>query len=1100
MAADCWYSFTPAESGLLNLTTCDPAGVDTDVVVYDGDCSALNQLACNGDSTGATPCQIFYSELDVIVFAGTNYLIRVGQFSGAGTGGTNLLTLSLSTILPVDELTCGELNPGVGDGMMVANWTNLDSYDDINVYIDGALADTIAGSDTSYTSGPYVTPSTVQICLEPTLGTGIGPQACCTAALNSAAPVNDECAGAIEVFEGVNLIDNNGASSSVDPWDPLNCNVLGAMTNDVWVFYTATDNGELNVNSCGGPTPVDTDYVAYEGACGSLIQVACNGDASGLPGCQAFYSDMTFIVIVGETYTFRQGCYSAAGCAGVTNMNITLTPIVAVPPTSMVCTDQGPGTGVVDVTWQNNDTYDSINVLVNGILETTLAGTDTTYSTVPVTPGLTLEICLEALVGGVPVPLTCCTADTAAIAPTNDECFDAIEVFEGVTAVSNLGASDSLDPFDPLQCTVLGGVYNDVWFTYVALTDGQLNVHTCDGVSPGIDTDLVMYAGNCGTLSQIACGGDSAGLAGCQAFYSDMSAPITAGETYYIRFGAWADTEGVTNMTITEVQPLINDECADAIDIPAGDTLITSLGATTSIDPYDDLSCPGTLLGVMDADIWYTHTATETGILVVSTCDLVNWDTDLVAYQGVCGSMVQISCNGDGLDPTTGVACGGFTSYMEVAVTSGEPYVIRVGSWAAGATGSGTLRLAYDLCPAVSDFASTAECDTGDVTLTWTNNAVYDAFEVQRNGTTIASLDGADTSFVDPGLAPGTYAYDIYADCASGTSFSQSTTANVAAYGGETDLVFALEGFDDIDSVAAMVAALTANGVSVLVTNISPADFGCLGSAGIQRVWMMTGTYPNDFRITAADGDALAAANIAGKGMYFEAGDHWGFVHTASDLDTRDGVDDFSTIDGDDSFLVMDGADSGFGLDLSDQIGVAYNQANLAGSDWTDQLQAAAGDGAGPEAAVVWMQAGGGYNTGIFYNTDSGGKFISQSWEFGGFGGDQNDLANRYIAALEGAPPPPTEPDFRRGDSNNDGSFNIADPVHQLGSLFSGNPAPVCMDAADSNDDGSMNIADPVTSLANLFSGQPPPPAPGPFTCGQDPTPDALDCGSSICG
>ena len=51
--------------------------------------------------------------------------------------------------------------------------------------------------------------------------------------------------------------------------------------------------------------------------------------------------------------------------------------------------------------------------------------------------------------------------------------------------------------------------------------------------------------------------------------------------------------------------------------------------------------------------------------------------------------MVQISCNGDGLDPTTGVACGGFTSYMEVAVTSGEPYVIRVGSWAAGATGSG---------------------------------------------------------------------------------------------------------------------------------------------------------------------------------------------------------------------------------------------------------------------------------------------------------------------------------------------------------------------------------------------------------------------------
>lgn len=1099
LSADCWYSFTPAESGLLNITTCDAAGIDTDLVVYDGDCSTLNELACNGDSTGATGCQLYYSEVDVIVFAGVTYLIRIGEWGTASTGGLNNVTLTLSTLLPVDGLTCGELNPGAGDGMMVANWTNLDSYDSINVYIDGALADTVAGGDTSYTSGPYTTPSTVQICLEPILGATVGPQVCCDATLNLAAPPNDECAGAIEVFEGVNVADNNGATNSPDPWDPTNCGVLGAMTNDVWFTYTATDNGELNVQTCDA-AGVDTDLVAYEGICGALNQIACNGDATtGLPGCQPFYSDMSFIVLAGETYTIRLGCWSGAGCAGTNNMTLTLNPIAGIPPTSLICTDQGPGTGVVDVTWQNNDTYDSINVLVNGVLETTLGGTDTAYSTVPVTPGLTLEICLEALVGGVPVPLACCTADTTAIAPSNDECFTFIEAFEGVTAVSNLGATNSPDPFDPLNCGVLGGLNNDVWFSYTALADGQLNVQTCDGTTPGIDTDLVMYAGDCGTLSQIGCSGDAAGLAGCQPFYSDMTAPITAGETYYIRLGAWADTEGVTNMTIAELAPVLNDECADAVDIPEGDTAISTQGATNSIDPYDDLTCPGTFLGVMNNDIWYTHTATETGILVVKTCDQATWDTDLVAYEGVCGAMTQIACNGDGIDPAAGVACGGFTSYMEVPVTSGEPYVIRVGSWTGGASGTGTLTLAYDLCAAVSDFAGTAECDTGDVTLGWNINGIYDSYEIYRDGTLIADPDGADSSYLDPGVAPGSYSYEIYAVCASGVSFSQTAVVNVAAYSGETDLVFGLEGFDDIDSVSAISAALTAAGLSVLVTDIAPADFGCLGSAGIQRVWVMTGTYPNDYRISVADGDALAAANIAGKGMYFEAGDHWGFAHTVSQLDTRDGVDDLAVIDGDDSFLSMDGADSTLGLDLSDQIGIPYNQANLAGSDWTDQINAAVADAAGPEAAVIWMASGGVYNTGVFYNTDSGGKFISQSWEFGGFGGDQNEIANRYIAALAGTPPPPPGGQFLRGDVNNDAGFNIADAVAMLAALFSGGASPVCSDAADANDDGGLNIADAVSILASLFSGAAPPPAPGPNVCGPDPTDDALDCAVSTC-
>ncbi len=46
------------------------------------------------------------------------------------------------------------------------------------------------------------------------------------------------------------------------------------------------------------------------------------------------------------------------------------------------------------------------------------------------------------------------------------------------------------------------------------------------------------------------------------------------------------------------------------------------------------------------------------------------------------------------------------------------------------------------------------------------------------------------------------------------------------------------------------------------------------------------------------------------------------------------------------------------------------------------------------------------------------------------------------------------------------------------------------------NDDGAVNIADPVYSLNYQFAEGPSPPEPFPG-CGDDPTPDDLDCGAS---
>ncbi|MEM7260546.1 MAG: hypothetical protein AAF488_01050 [Planctomycetota bacterium] len=91
---------------------------------------------------------------------------------------------------------------------------------------------------------------------------------------------------------------------------------------------------------------------------------------------------------------------------------------------------------------------------------------------------------------------------------------------------------------------------------------------------------------------------------------------------------------------------------------------------------------------------------------------------------------------------------------------------------------------------------------------------------------------------------------------------------------------------------------------------------------------------------------------------------------------------------------------------------------------------------------------------------------------------------------------------FRRGDSNNDSTFDVSDVVYLLGALFiPGSPQAPCLDAADMNDDGVTDVSDSVFALAALFiPSSPEPPAPGPLSCGADPTADALDtCDQTSC-
>ena len=83
---------------------------------------------------------------------------------------------------------------------------------------------------------------------------------------------------------------------------------------------------------------------------------------------------------------------------------------------------------------------------------------------------------------------------------------------------------------------------------------------------------------------------------------------------------------------------------------------------------------------------------------------------------------------------------------------------------------------------------------------------------------------------------------------------------------------------------------------------------------------------------------------------------------------------------------------------------------------------------------------------------------------------------------------------FARGDVDGSGGISVIDAVHVLRALFQGAPGVLsCQDAADADDSGSLDVTDALFLLNALFQNGPSPSAPFP-TCGDDPTPDALDC------
>ena len=81
---------------------------------------------------------------------------------------------------------------------------------------------------------------------------------------------------------------------------------------------------------------------------------------------------------------------------------------------------------------------------------------------------------------------------------------------------------------------------------------------------------------------------------------------------------------------------------------------------------------------------------------------------------------------------------------------------------------------------------------------------------------------------------------------------------------------------------------------------------------------------------------------------------------------------------------------------------------------------------------------------------------------------------------------------FRRGDVDGSGALEVTDAIANLAYQLVGGKVRPCLDVLDFDDNGKIELTDPIANLSHQFLGAPSPPAPGPFTCGDDPTADSL--------
>jgi len=684
-----WFTFVATDTSAVLSTCASPTTTDTLIGVYDGTCGSLVEIACNEDACGATG---FLSEMCVSgLTVGETYYVQVAAFSVADAGVTQL---DLTCPCPAGACcftdgTCSEVNSAEcitlggtyqGDGTECASTF----CPDCSVTCPGGATlenEPLCGIPTdSVNGGCNGSGFTAVTCGTTVCGSGAFDGALRDTdwyVLTLAAPTNVTLTveSSHEYIFGL-IADAGGLPSTscataaaIQPFSISNCATPGSVCVSLpagtsWWFIGRTFT---DITACGSSPYVATWSCGPEECPGPCPGQGNCFEANGTPGCE----DEECCNAVCAVDPFCCDSFWDGLCAGTA---LEICEVVIECPTTGDCFTPHANGGCDD-----------------GECCSAVCALDSFCCVVEWD-----ALCVQTA--------NCICEGGSGSVPLNDECSGAtlLSLPADVTGDTTCALPDVPPAFTCVTSVDGPGV----WYQVLG-TGNTITASTCN---PGnlFDTKLHVYCNACDALVCVT-GNDDDATCAIDGFFSTASFCTNLGDTYYIFVSGWGGGVGTYQLTITDdgvpcdtavecapPPPLENDNCADRIEILDGATPFSNAGATT--DGVGDGLCLFFGNNQIFNDIWYNYTATCDGTLTVSTCGSA-FDTKIAVYDGTsCPTGAPIACN----DDNTICGPGSLQSQLDVAVVCGQTYKIRVGSFDAATTGSGTLTLTCNgtPCPA----------------------------------------------------------------------------------------------------------------------------------------------------------------------------------------------------------------------------------------------------------------------------------------------------------------------------------------------------------------------------------------------------------------
>ncbi|MBL8859716.1 MAG: hypothetical protein JNL28_14515 [Planctomycetes bacterium] len=150
--------------------------------------------------------------------------------------------------------------------------------------------------------------------------------------------------------------------------------------------------------------------------------------------------------------------------------------------------------------------------------------------------------------------------------------------------------------------------------------------------------------------------------------------------------------------------------------------------ATTGTQGQAEPLCNIFALVAVDQDVWFTWTATLTGVATVSTCGLTGVDTKIAAYDGnTCPTGAALACSDDDCGFT-------FQSSISFPCTSGNSYLIQIGTYPGAGGGTGSFSISASNVP-LNDDCATPQSISGPGPFTFNNSAATTGAQGQAEPT-----------------------------------------------------------------------------------------------------------------------------------------------------------------------------------------------------------------------------------------------------------------------------------------------------------------------------------------------------------------------------